>query len=438
MIGFPKKRSDFKEFLPKTLDKKWLGLFEDQAQFFLNKPQFFEKKMEGWRHFPFQKVLDKNFQFSPYEETPTSLNSSSSKLSSSFFIEIEGEKIKTHFEKEKNIQVFSWRDFLQNSNQIPEKITKKLLQSLKKDRNPFSSLSSSSSQNGWIILIKGKLEKPLEIHYKAPSFKKAQGFNLRNMLFLEKEAEAQVLEVFENKIKKEAWFINAHTDLFLEEKAFLEKVGMDDIGEKDSLISQYFGSLEEKAKAQFFQMSFGGSAAVFLNHLSLKKESSLSLKGASLLKGEKDVEHKVSVKHEAESSKSEQFYKSFLFDSSRQIFHGEIDIKGEAQKSDAKQLSQNFLFGEKSLAVSVPSLNVVADNVKANHGATITPFKENKDMIFYLRSRGIPFSDAVRLLLSSLIKELRINLKGSFKVFLDQMIEEKLKEISQDLKERVP
>ena len=231
--------------------------------------------------------------------------------------------------------------------------------------------------------------------------------------------------------------MNAHTDIFLEKRSQLEKIAIDDIGEKDSLISQYFGGLEEKAKASFFHLSFGGSAAVFLNHLSLKEKSFLSLKGASLLQGEKDVEHKVSIKHEEKESKSEQFYKSFLFDSSRQIFHGEIDIKGKAQKSDAKQLSQNFLFGEKSLAVSVPSLNVIADNVKANHGATMTPFKENKDMIFYLQSRGIPFPEALKLLLSSLIKELTLNLEKNSQNFLNEILREKLKDISPDLKEQV-
>jgi len=65
-------------------------------------------------------------------------------------------------------------------------------------------------------------------------------------------------------------------------------------------------------------------------------------------------------------------------------------------------VTQNFmLLDENAEAEAIPSLEIEADEVKASHSATVAPLDENK--IFYLKSRGIPESEARKLIIESFL-----------------------------------
>ena len=153
------------------------------------------------------------------------------------------------------------------------------------------------------------------------------------------------------------------------------------------------------------------------------------VRGLSLLEGRKYADHKVAVKHTGIEGVSRQLYKSFLFDSAKQIFQGFVSIEKQAQKSDTSQLSKNFLFGKRALAVAFPELDISADDVKASHGATFSPFAENRDMIFYLQSRGIDQLQAFHLVLSGLIKEVFSCLQPNTQSALKPILEKKLNSV---------
>ena len=52
---------------------------------------------------------------------------------------------------------------------------------------------------------------------------------------------------------------------------------------------------------------------------------------------------------------------------------------------------------------SKPELRIFADDVKCSHGSTIGPVDESA--LYYLRSRGINKSEAMKMLISSFIEE---------------------------------
>lgn len=84
------------------------------------------------------------------------------------------------------------------------------------------------------------------------------------------------------------------------------------------------------------------------------------------------------------------------------ISHAKIIIPKHGQLSDSF-VTQNFmLLDESAEAEAIPSLEIEADEVKASHSATVAPLDENK--IFYLKSRGIPESEARKLIIESFLK----------------------------------
>ena len=81
---------------------------------------------------------------------------------------------------------------------------------------------------------------------------------------------------------------------------------------------------------------------------------------------------------------------------SRSVWQGMIYVAPGAQKTDGYQANRNLVLDDQSRADSIPGLEIMADDVRCTHGATIGKMEE--EPLFYLKSRGIPQKEAERLI----------------------------------------
>ena len=100
----------------------------------------------------------------------------------------------------------------------------------------------------------------------------------------------------------------------------------------------------------------------------------------------------------------DQLNKSLADDKSHSVFEGAIIVPKIAQKTDASQLSRNLLLSKHARIDTKPQLEIIADDVKCKHGATISQL--NEEEIFYMRSRGLTLAEASELQLSSYFQEI--------------------------------
>lgn len=124
------------------------------------------------------------------------------------------------------------------------------------------------------------------------------------------------------------------------------------------------------------------------------------------------------VVHEKGNTKSVQLAKSIMKDSSQFIFSGRLVINQGAQKSDASQYNHNLLLSEQAEVNTQPQLEVLADDVKAVHGATVGALQANE--LFYLQSRAIPHDQAVGMLVSGFANDLFEKISSNFVVSATQ------------------
>src|SRR5207247_9655623 len=80
-----------------------------------------------------------------------------------------------------------------------------------------------------------------------------------------------------------------------------------------------------------------------------------------------------------------------------------IIVRKDTQKSDAHQTNKNLLVSEDALVDTTPRLQILADDVKCTHGATIGQIDE--DAMFYLRTRAINGAAARNLLIQAFGRE---------------------------------
>ena len=99
-----------------------------------------------------------------------------------------------------------------------------------------------------------------------------------------------------------------------------------------------------------------------------------------------------------------QLQKNIVDDRAHSVFNGKVYVSQAAQLTDAAQLNRNLMLSGKARVDTKPELDIVADNVKCAHGATVSQLQA--DEVFYLQSRGIAADQAQRLLLYGFAMEI--------------------------------
>ena len=138
------------------------------------------------------------------------------------------------------------------------------------------------------------------------------------------------------------------------------------------------------------------------------------------------LDHHTLQDHLASNAHSDLLYKGALRDESLAVFSGLIRVEPGAQKTDAYQTNRNLILGtDEAMAVSLPNLEIMADDVKCSHGSTTGQVDDTE--LFYLMSRGIPRREAEKLVVFGFFGEVtsRIPFKG-LKEKLDRAIEAKI------------
>ncbi len=100
----------------------------------------------------------------------------------------------------------------------------------------------------------------------------------------------------------------------------------------------------------------------------------------------------------------EQQHKAIVDGKAHSVFNGRVVVAQKAQQTNASQLNRNLLLSDKARVDTKPQLEIVADDVKCAHGATVSQLQA--DEIFYLQSRGISANQAQRLLIYAFAMEI--------------------------------
>ena len=121
--------------------------------------------------------------------------------------------------------------------------------------------------------------------------------------------------------------------------------------------------------------------------------------------------------HGAVGTKSNLLVKSILSDRSVFSYDGSIFVDQIAQKTDAYQRNENLLLDKTTRARSEPALEILANDVRCTHGATIGTI--DKEELWYLATRGIAGIQAREMIATGF-------LQSAFSLITDTITREKI------------
>jgi Fe-S cluster assembly protein SufD len=101
-------------------------------------------------------------------------------------------------------------------------------------------------------------------------------------------------------------------------------------------------------------------------------------------------------RHQVDHTTSDLLIKGCLKDRARSVYQGLIQVSEGAQRTDAYQANRNLLLSDTARADSIPGLEILANDVRCTHGATIGHV--DAEQMYYLMARGLPAVVAQRLI----------------------------------------
>ena len=154
--------------------------------------------------------------------------------------------------------------------------------------------------------------------------------------------------------------------------------------DNDATLEWVFGGMGSRLTKNFSNIDLIGQGAT------------VRMAGFYFTDGVQHLDHDTHQNHLAPNTTSDLFFKGALKDSSRSVWQGMIYVAPGAQKTDGYQSNPNLVLGKEARADSIPGLEIMADDVRCTHGATVG--KIDPAEVFYLNSRGIPKDEAERLI----------------------------------------
>lgn len=181
--------------------------------------------------------------------------------------------------------------------------------------------------------------------------------------------------------------------------------------EREANLDWIFGAIGSHLTKNFSELDLAGQGA------------SGRMSGFYFTDGVQHLDHDTQQNHLAPHTTSDLLFKGALRDKSRSVWQGMIYVAPGAQKTDGYQANRNLVLSKQARADSIPGLEIMADDVRCTHGATVG--KIDADQVFYLRSRGIPYREAERLIVEGFFDPImqRIPFEGVRTRFQDAIMD---------------
>ena len=260
-------------------------------------------------------------------------------------------------------------------------------------------LCLSSELNILGLKINGAEIPPLEILSHASR----NSFNAKTLiLFAEKNCNIDLLQI---NLGTQNSSLSQSTYFCLKENSSVNH-GVVSYGDKKSYLLNSLNVIQQpNSEYNLGSLHFKFNYARFeIRITQLEGNAKTNIKGMQITKNNEQIATYAKIKFNGPNGFLDQINKSLADDKSHAIFEGSIIVPKIAQKTDASQLSRNLLLSNHAQVDTKPQLEIIADDVKCKHGATISQL--NEEELFYMRSRGLTLTEASKLQLSSYLQEI--------------------------------
>jgi Fe-S cluster assembly protein SufD len=268
----------------------------------------------------------------------------------------------------------------------------------------FTAQNAAVWEHGLLVRVaKGVvLEKPL--HVRITSTVPNGSLFFRMVVVAERESRFSLVEEWVSASPDLPAYTNGVVELFVEDAAKLEYVSLQSLSQETWHFATHHARVERDAELDWVAGGFGSKKGKIRIQNDLAGAGATSrVTGAYFADGDQHLDYDTFQEHMAPSTTSDFAFKGALRENATAVWRGMIRVEAEAQKTNAYQENRNLLLSDKAHADSIPGLEILANDVRCTHGATIG--KVDREQLFYLMSRGLTRNEAERLIVRGFFTE---------------------------------
>lgn len=262
---------------------------------------------------------------------------------------------------------------------------------------PFAALNTAFASDGVVIRATTKVSKPVSLIYLHE--KTDSDAILHFVVRVDEGAELTVLENGPAAAR-----FNKCMEVDVADGGAFHHIRAQGRDHERRAATHLFARLGENSTFKSFTLTANGVLTRNEAFIELTGDNGTAhIAGACVGDGTFHHDDTVFVVHDAVGCESRQVFKKVLKNGAVGTFQGKILVKEGAQKTDGYQISQSLLLDDDAQFLAKPELEIYADDVACSHGSTSGAIDETA--LFYLRSRGVPKSDAQDLLTLAFLAE---------------------------------
>ena len=268
----------------------------------------------------------------------------------------------------------------------------------------FAAHNAAMWEHGLLVQVpKGfVLEQPLYIRVSND----VEGGSLfwRLLVIAEPESRFTVIEEYASTSPELAGYVNAAVEIFVEQGAKVEYVSVQNVSQATWHFGTHHARVERDAELDWVAGGFGSKRGKIRIQNDLAGPGATSrVTGAYFADGSQHLDYDTFQEHIAPNTTSDFAFKGALRDTSSAVWRGMIRVEEDAQKTNAYQENRNLLLSKDAHADSIPGLEILANDVRCTHGATLG--QVDREQLFYLMARGLSRQEAERLIVRGFFQD---------------------------------
>lgn len=362
------------------------------------------RKSEEYKYVNMELTLKGDFVFSSSKKLSSKQIENTQFLKDAIIVVIENGKFNSEqsklFSLPKGLQILNISEAISN-----ESFQKHYSKYADINSDTFIALNTALANGGVFIKVEKNAVIENTIHIiHITSVSENTILNSRNIIVIEENAQAKIIESYEVVDSSAKFFNNTLTEIVIEANANVDHYKIQD--EKEFGNSVNTTQTIQKKNSHFSTHTFTLSGSFVRNNLNMVLDDEFiesHLNGLYLTNGTQVVDNHTLVDHRKPNCNSNELYKGIIEDKSSATFNGKIYVRKDAQKTNAFQSNKNILLSDDGTINTKPQLEIYADDVKCSHGTSTGKLDEDK--VFYLRARGLSEASAKKLLMHAFASE---------------------------------
>ncbi len=268
----------------------------------------------------------------------------------------------------------------------------------------FAAHNAAMWRHGLLVHVpKGVvLEQPLYVRIA----NSVEGGSLfwRLLVVAEPESRFTLIEEYASAAPELQAYTNAAVEIVVRQAAKVEYVSVQNLSRGTWHFGSHHARVERDAELDWVAGGFGSAKGkVWIQNDLAGPGATSRVTGAYFADGTQHLDYDTFQEHMAPSTTSDFAFKGALRDTAPAGWRGMIRGEEGAQKTNAYQENRNLLLSKSAHADSIPGLEIMANDVRCTHGATLG--QVDREQLFYLMTRGLTPAEAERLIVRGFFQD---------------------------------